>query len=145
MPLHDFLCVDCNIVHANIYVPLKDIDFFVEKCECGLPMDFDLRRKISRNTRSHKFKEFTLHHTRRLDGSRASREIHSVADIRRFEKEHQDQQVCVEAFSYDSEQHIPDPQAADEPVVMTEQQKQDFMEKFRAMDIKDERSARDYE
>jgi hypothetical protein len=149
MPLHDFLCQndECGQQQTNVYIPMDEIDDLMPlTCgECGGNVDFDFRNRTrSKHTRSHKFKEFTLHHTRRLDGSREGREIHSLADIRAFEKEHQDEQVCVEAFSYDSQQHIPDPVSADKPVTMTEDQKQAFAEKFRAMDIKDERSARDY-
>ncbi len=144
MAIHDFLCPACGTVYDNVYVPLKEFDSFTVTCACGRDMDYDLRDKRKRNTRAIKFKEFTLHHTKRLDGSPEGREIHSLADIRRFEKEHADEQVCVEAFSYDSQQHIPDPQAKAEPERMTERQKRDFVEKFRALDIKDERSARDY-
>ena len=108
-------------------------------------MEHDLRRKSRRSTRSHKFQEFRLLHTKRLDGTREGREIHSLADIRAFEKEHQDEQVCVEAFSYDGERGNEAPVSKAEPVRMSEDQKQAFAEKFRAMDIKDERSARDYE
>lgn len=107
-------------------------------------MEHDLRSKTKRSTRAIKFKEFTLHHTRRLDGAPEGREIRSLHDIRRFEKEHQDEQVCVESFSYDSQQHIPDPQSQTEPQRMTHEQKRDFVEKYRAMDIKNERSALDY-
>lgn len=144
MPISDFICPACGTVHDNVYVHLIDFDTHVETCACSKQMDYDLRRKGKRKCRSIKFKEFILHHTQRLDGTREGREIRSLADIRRFEKEHQNEQVCVEAFSYDSQQHIPDPQSAAPPERMTEQQKQDFAEKFRAMDIKDERSARDY-
>ena len=145
MPIHDFLCLDCGSEQHNLYIPLDQIDIMVIDCEkCGTSMDFDLRNKRNRNTRSPNFPEFTLHHTKRLDGSPEGREIHSLADIRRFEKEHADSGVCVEAFSYDSQQHIPEPQAQAEPKRMTDQQKRDFVEKFRALDIKDERSARDY-
>lgn len=144
MAVHDFLCPACGTEYENVYVPLKEFDSFTVTCACGRDMEYDLRSKTKRNTRAIKFKEFTLHHTRRLDGSREGREIRSLADIRAFEKEHQDTQVCVEAFSYDTQQHIPDPQTQAEPVRMNAQQKRDFVEKFRAMDIKDERSARDY-
>ncbi len=144
MPISDFICPACGIVHENVYVRLTDFDTHVETCACAVVMDYDLRYKGKRNTRAIKFKEFTLHHTKRLDGTREGREIHSLADIRAFEREHQDSEVCVEAFSYDSQQHIPEPQAAAPAEVMTEQQKQDFAEKFRAMDIKNEGSARDY-
>lgn len=147
MPVYDFICSTCEHVHSNIYVTLADFGTHHEQCSNCLEaysMDIDLRQKRKRSTRSIKFKEFTLHHTRRLDGSREGREIHSLADIRRFEKEHQNEQVCVEAFSYDSQQHIPDP-VQNKPVTMTDDQKRDFVEKFRAMDIKNERSARDYE
>ncbi len=144
MPISDFICPACGTVHDNVYVRLTDFETHVETCVCSKQMEYDLRRKSPRRTRSLKFPEFTLHHTRRLDGSPEGREIHSLADVRRFEKEHQDSQVCVEAFSYDSQQHIPEPQTKAEPVRMTEQQKRDFVEKFRDLDIKDERSARDY-
>ena len=107
-------------------------------------MEYDLRNKGHRSTRSHKFPEFRLQHTKRLDGTHEGREIRSLADIRAFEREHQDSEVCVEAFSYDSQQHIPDPQTKAPPARLTEEQKRDFVEKFRALDIKDERSARDY-
>ena len=145
MPINDFVCPACGTIHSNVYVRLTDFDTHVETCACSKQMEYDLRRKGKRNCRAIKFAEFTLHHTTRLDGTRQGREIHSLADIRRFEKEHQDEQVCVEAFSYDSQQHIPDPVSKAPPERMTEQQKQDFAEKFRAMDIKNERSARDYE
>ncbi len=144
MPINDFLCPACGTVRANIYVRLADFDSHVETCECGRVMDYDLRNKRKRNTRGIKIAEFQLLHTERLDGVPGGRLIKSVADIRRFEKEHQDEQVCVEAFSYDTEQHIPDPQSKAPPERLTEQQKRDFVEKFRDMDIKDERSARDY-
>ncbi len=149
MPLHDFLCQNdaCAQVQTNVYIPMDEIDDLMPlTClECGGNVDFDFRNRTrSRHTRSHKFKEITLYHTRRLDGAREPRKINSLHDIRQFEKEHQDQQVCVEAFSYDSQQHIPDPVSKDEPVTMTNEQKRDFVEKFRALDIKDERSARDY-
>lgn len=144
MPIHDFQCPGCETVHTNVYIPLAKFDDFVETCECGTEMDYDLRNKKRRSTRSHKFQEFRLLHTRRLDGSPEGREITSLADIRRFEKDHADEQVCVEAFSYDTEAHIPEPQAAAPPERMTEDQKQEFAEKFRAMNIKNERSARDY-
>lgn len=144
MAIHDFICPACGTVEENVYVPLADFDTYAIFCACERQMEYDLRSKTKRNTRAIKFKEFTLHHTRRLDGSPEGREIRSLADIRRFEKEHQDTQVCVEAFSYDTQQHIPDPQTQAEPLRMTHQQKRDFCEKFRAMDIKDERSARDY-
>ncbi len=144
MAIHDFLCPTCGTTHENVYVPLKDFDTHVEACGCGKSMDYDLRDRRKRSTRAIKFKEFTLQHTKRLDGSPEGREIRSLADIRRFEKEHEDSGVCVEAFSYDTQQHIPDPVTKDEPVRMTHEQKRDFVEKFRALDIKDERSARDY-
>ncbi len=118
---------------------------FAQICKCGGPMEFDFRnRTISKHTRSQKFKEFTLQHTTRLDGAREPREIHSLHDIRRFEKEHQAEGVCVEAFSYDTDQHIPDPQSQAPAQRMTEDQKRDFVEKYRAMDIKNERTAKDY-
>jgi len=142
MPIHDFQCPDCESVHSNIYVLMADIDTHVETCLCGGIMDFDFRSKTSRNTRSHKFPEFTAEHTGRLTGRKE--EIHSIADIRRIEREHQDENVCFEAFSYDKENRVPDPVSKDEPVRMTENQKRDFVERFRDMNIKDERSARDY-
>ncbi len=147
MPLHDLQCSSdaCDYTMANVYIPLDKIDAWSEPCvHCNEPLEFDFRVKVSRNTRSHKFKEFTLYHTRRLDGAREPRKINSLHDIRQFEKEHEDQQVCVEAFSYDSQQHIPEPKSQDDPVTMTDDQKRDFMEKYRDMNIKDERSARDY-
>lgn len=147
MPLHDLLCQndECNAEVLNVYIEMDKIDDPLDACEkCGGEMYFDHRRKLRRSTRAIKFKEFTLHHTKRLDGSQEGREIHSLADIRAFEKEHQDQNVCVEAFSYDTEQHVPPPVSKDEPVVMTEDQKQAFAEKFRELNIKDEVSARDY-
>jgi len=144
MAISDFICPACGTVRSNVYVRLTDFDTHVETCECARVMDYDLRVKTKRNTRAMKFKEFTLHHTTRLDGTREGRTINSLADIRRFEKEHQDSQVCVEAFSYDSQQHIPEPRSQAEPERMTEEQKRDFVEKYRAMDIKNERSARDY-
>ena len=144
MAIHDFLCPACGTVHDNVYVTLQDFDSHVELCACGTPMEYDLRRKSNRRTRAIKFPEFVLQHTKRLDGTPEGREIRSLADIRAFEREHQDSEVCVEAFSYDSQQHIPDPQTKAEPERMTEEQKRDFVEKFRALDIKDERSARDY-
>ena len=144
MAIHDFLCPACGRVEENVYVALKDFDTFEFMCACTAIMDYDLRNKRKRKTRSLKFKEFRLLHTTRLDGTREGREIHSLADIRAFEREHQDEQVCVEAFSYDSEQHIPEPQSQAPPEKMTEDQKRDFVEKFRAMDIKNERTARDY-
>ncbi len=144
MAISDFICPACGTVHENVYVRLTDFETHVETCECARVMDYDLRVKTKRNTRSMKFKEFRLLHTTRLDGTRQGREIKSLADIRKFEKEHQDSQVCVEAFSYDSEQHIPEPQSQAPVEKVTEQQKQDFMEKFRDLDIKDERSAQDY-
>ena len=122
MAIHDFLCPACGTVRSNVYITLADFDSHVETCDCGRQMDYDLRRNGKRKTRSIKFKEFRLLHTRRLDGTHEGREIHSLADIRRFEKEHQDSQVCVEAFSYDTEQHIPDPQAEAPPERMTEEQ-----------------------
>ena len=105
-------------------------------------MDFDLRRKGKSNTRAIKFREFTLDHTVRVAGRKT--EIRSLADIRRLEKEHQDIDLCVEAFSYDGIRGNEDPVSQAEPVVMSEQQKQDFAERFRDLNIKDERSARDY-
>ncbi len=145
MAISDFLCPACGNVHENVYITLANFESHVEWCkECLQPMEYDLRNKRKRSTRSLKFQEFRLLHTTRLDGTREGREITSLADIRRFEKEHQDEQVCVEAFSYDSEQHIPDPQTKAPPERMTEDQKRDFVEKFRAMDIKNERTARDY-
>lgn len=148
MPIHDLLCVNeaCSRIETNVYIPLADIDEFNLLCaDCGALMDYDLRNKRKRTTRSLKFQEFRLLHTTRLDGTREGREIRSLADIRAFEKEHQDSEVCVEAFSYDSEHRVPEPQNAAPPEVMTAQQKRDFVEKYRAMDIKNERSARDYE
>jgi len=145
MPLHDLMCQKCEKVTANIYIPMDEVMGFAQTCECGGDMNFDFRnRTVSKRTGSHKFQECTLYHTRRLDGTREPRKINSLHDIRMFEKEHQDQQVCVEAFSYDSQAHIPEPVAQDKPTVMTDDQKRDFMEKFRDMNIKDERSARDY-
>jgi len=145
MPISDFICPDCETVHVNVYVPLRDFDTFAEICACGGKMGYDLRRKGRRSTRSHKFQEFVLHHTKRLDGTQEGREIRSLADIRAFERDHADSNVCVEAFSYDAARGNEEPVSQAEPVVMTEQQKRDFVEKFRAMDIKNERSARDYE
>lgn len=146
MPLHDLLCQTCEATEVNVYVPMEDAMTFVQTCKCGGPMEFDFRnRTISKRTRSQKFQEFTLHHTTRLDGTREGREIHSLHDIRRFEREHQAEGVCVEAFSYDSEQHIPDPQSQAPPQRMTEDQKRDFVEKYRAMDIKSTQTAKDYE
>ena len=151
MPLHDFLCQndDCAQVQRNVYIPMDEIDDLMPlTClECGGNVDFDFRdRTRSKHTRSHKFKEFVLHHTTRLDGTREGRQINSLADIRRFEREHQDSNVCVEAFSYDSDRgNEEDPvTAGSKPVVMTEDQKRAFAEKFRDLDIKDERTARDY-
>ena len=145
MPVSDFICPDCETVHANVYVALDDFDNFVETCECGAVMDYDLRRKLKRSTRGIKFREFTLHHTKRLDGSPEGREIHSLADIRRFEKEHEDQNVCVEAFSYDTEAHVPEPQSQAPPRRLTDSEKRDFLEKVRAMNIKSERTAKEYD
>jgi len=143
MPINDFICPACDRVRVNIYVPLKDFDTHREICDCEELMDFDLRRKTSRNTRSHKFQEFTLDHTVRVAGRKT--EIKSLADIRRLEREHKDIDLCVEAFSYDGVRGNEDPVSKAEPVVMSEQQKRDFAEKFRDLNIKDERSARDYE
>lgn len=146
MPLHDFVCPACGSEKENIYIELAKIDTHIEWCLCApeQKMDIDYRRKTTRKTRSHKFPEFTLHHTQRLDGTREGREIHSLADVRAFERDHKAEQVCVEAFSYDSQQHIPEPTSVAEPERMTEQQKRDFVEKFRDLNIKDEKSARDY-
>jgi hypothetical protein len=135
MAIHDFLCASCGTVEENVYVALKDFDTFFIVCPCGEPMDYDLRSKTKRNCRSIKFKEFTLHHTRRLDGTPEGREIHSLADIRRFEKEHQDTAVCVEAFSYDSQQHIPDPVADGNRDEVTKENREKFIQKYRDMDI----------
>ncbi len=135
MAIHDFLCPACGTVRDNIYVALTDFDCHVELCECGKEMDYDLRNKGKRSTRGIKFKEFTLHHTRRLDGSSEGREIHSLHDIRAFEKEHQDTEVCVEAFSYDSQQHIPDPVAQGTNAETTRENREKFIQKYRDMDI----------
>ena len=144
MAISDFVCPSCDTVHFNIYVTLAEFDNFVELCSvCETPMDYDLRRKGSRRTRSHKFQEFTLDHTVRVTGEK--KQINSMADIRRLEREHKDIDLCVEAFSYDGERGNEDPVSEAEPVVMSEQQKRDFAERFRDMNIKDERSARDYE
>lgn len=143
MPLHDLQCQDCNKVTPNIYVPMDEVMGFAQTCECGGSMDFDLRSKRSRNTRAIKFREFTLDHTVRVAGQKT--EIRSLADIRRLEREHQDIDLCVEAFSYDGIRGNENPVATPEPVVMSEEQKQAFAERFRDMNIKDERSARDYE
>ena len=91
-------------------------------------------RSRKRSTRAIKFPEFTLHHTRRLDGAPEGREIRSLHDVRRFEKDHQDSQVCVEAFSYDTQQHIPGPSSA-EPVRATAEARKKFIQKYRDMDI----------
>ena len=145
MPIYDFLCPACGTVNDNIYVTLANFETHIETCACSKQMERDLRIKNRRRTRSHKFPEFRLQHTKRLDGTPEGREIRSLADIRAFEREHQDSQVCVEAFSYDTEQHIPDPQSSAPAKRMTVEQKRDFIEKYRAMNIKNERSAQDYE
>ena len=145
MPIHDLQCTSdlCNYTYANLYIPLDEIDDWYVSClSCGEPLEFDFRQKTSRSTRSHKFPEFTAAHTRRLTGR--AEEIHSLADIRRIEHAHQDENVCFEAFSYDNESRVPDPQSQDPPVTMTETQKRDFAEKYSALNDKSERSARDY-
>ncbi len=144
MPISDFICPACGTVEENVYVPLKDFDTFAIACACSSPMEYDLRRKTKRSTRAIKFKEFTLHHTKRLDGSPEGREIHSLADIRRFEKEHADQAVCVEAFSYDTQQHIPEPEAAGQQSPVTREAREKFIQEYRDRDIKNEESAKDY-
>ena len=138
MPLYDFICGTCEHVHTNIYVSLDDFTTHHEQCsncEEAYSMDVDLRRKGKRSTRAIKFPEFTLNHTRRLDGSPEGREIRSLNDVRRFEKDHQDSQVCVEAFSYDTQQHIPDPSAVAEPVHASAEARDKFIQKYRDMDI----------
>jgi hypothetical protein len=135
MAIHDFLCPACGTVYENVYVSLKEFDSHTVTCKCGKEMDYDLRSKTKRNCRSIKFKEFTLHHTRRLDGTPEGREIRSMADIRRFEKEHQDTNVCVEAFSYDSQQHIPEPVADGNRDEVTKENREKFIQKYRDMDI----------
>ena len=138
MPLYDFVCGQCDHVHVDTYVSLADFTTHHERCSrCfeANSMDVDLRRKGKRSTRAIKFPEFTLHHTRRLDGAPEGREIRSLHDVRRFEKDHQDSQVCVEAFSYDTQQHIPDPSAAAEPVHASAEARDKFIQKYRDMDI----------
>lgn len=135
MAIHDFLCPACGTVHDNVYVALADYETHREICACMCTMDYDLRVKTQRNTRAIKFKEFTLHHTRRLDGTPEGREIRSLADIRRFEKEHEDTAVCVEAFSYDSQQHIPEPIAQADREQATAVAREKFIQKYRDMDI----------
>jgi len=143
MPIHDLQCTSCAYTYANLYIPLDEIDEWQESCfQCGEDMEFDLRCKTSRNTRSHKFQEFTAEHTGRLTGRKEK--INSLADIRRIEKEHQNENVCFEAFSYDNENRVPDPVSKDKPLRMTDDQKQEFAEKYAALNDKSERSARDY-
>lgn len=135
MAIHDFLCPACGTVNENIYVALEDYDTHTETCACGRQMDYDLRSKTKRSTRSIKFPEFTLHHTRRLDGAPEGREIRSLHDVRRFEKDHQDSQVCVEAFSYDTQQHIPEPETTAPSVHASAEARAKFIQKYRDLDI----------
>lgn len=137
MPLHDFLCPDCGTEATNIYVPLKDIDVYIEWCACGQEMDFDFRIKTKRKTRSNHFPEFTAQHLTRLKGKPVT--ITSLADVRRIEKEHQDEEVCFEAFSFDTKDGSRVDQTP-EPTRLSEDQKRAFIEEFRERNIKAERS-----
>jgi len=146
MPIHDLQCKndDCDYTYSNLYIPLHEIEegWWLDCPDCGDYLEFDLRCKTSRNTRSHKFQEFTAEHTGRLTGRKEK--ITSLADIRRIEREHQDENVCFEAFSYDNENRVPDPVAKDKPVRMTDAQKREFSERYAALNDKSERTARDY-
>ena len=147
MPLHDIQCTSewCDYRQDNEYIPLNRIDDWSEWCPvCDSALEFDFRIKTKRKTRSNHFLEFTAEHTSRVTGKKEV--IKSLSDIRRIEKENQDQNLCFEHFSFDGKrgnEEAPSPVA--EPTRMTEQQKRDFVEKFRDMNIKSERSARDYE
>lgn len=147
MPLHDLQCSSewCDYRLDNEYIPLNRIDDWSEWCPvCDQALEFDFRIKTRRKTRANHFPEFIAEHTLRTTGRREV--IKSLADIRRIEKEHQDENLCFEHFSYDGvrgNERNPNPVA--EPVRMTEQQKRNFIEKYRDMNIKNERSARDYE
>ena len=61
-------------------------------------MQHDLRRR-KRGTRGIGFPGFVADHMKRLEGEKV--EISSLQQIRKLEKEHQDQSLCFEAFSYD--------------------------------------------
>ncbi len=146
MPLHDIQCTSewCDYTLENEYIPLNRIDDWSEWCPaCDCALEFDLRIKTKRNTRAIPFPEFVAEHTLRTTGKREI--IKSLADIRRIEKDNQDQDMCFEHFSFDGKRgNEAVPEAVAKPVRMTEQQKRDFIEKYRDMNIKSERSARDY-
>ena len=137
MPLHDIQCTSewCDYRLENEYIPLNRIDDWSEWCPaCDCALEFDFRIKTKRKTRSNHFIEFVAEHTLRTTGKREV--IKSLADIRRIEKENQDQDMCFEHFSYDGIRGNEDnPADVAEPVRMTDEQKRGFMEKYRYMNI----------
>ena len=133
MPLHDFKCPQCEAERENIYIPLADIDTHHVWCDCGDEMYFDFRIKTKRKTRSNHFPAFTAKHMTRLAGKPVK--ITSLADVRRIEKEHEDEEVCFERFSFDTEDGSNVAQLP-EPTRLSADQKRAFIQEFRERNIK---------
>jgi hypothetical protein len=130
MPLHDFLCPACGTERKDIYIPIADIDSHVEACDCSKLMEHDLRQR-PKNTRNIGFPEFVAIHTGRITGKKEV--IKDLGDIRRLEKKYEDQGMCFEAFSYDSD-HGSEPEL-ETTKGATEGQKEAFMQEFRDRNI----------
>jgi len=96
MPLYDFDCPNCEERVIDEYITCDEIMDHVQLCPiCKTEMAYDPRRRQRKS-----FVPFIAEHLTRLEGKPVL--IESLHQLRKLEKKHEDQQLCCEAYSYDS-------------------------------------------
>jgi putative FmdB family regulatory protein len=97
MPTYDYKCHKCNHTE-ELLLRLSEHVVTLPCPSCGGSMEQYFPRPPSTGS----FPAFTLEHSRHLSEDGEPIEIHSLADIRRLEKKHEDRELCWEPGSFDT-------------------------------------------